>query len=265
MDRKPDMRNNSGSCGFFWCDLKRMFRSPGLYLAMFLSLFILLRPLAGAFTGKAEGTFVQFMATPFASSGYTPFAAIFSVIPFAASFCSDFNSGYVRAIAVRIGAKRYARQRCLTVMLSGGFIMATAFGAVILICAVLANVPETAETAAFMRMSIWAKMGVLVEHPVVLALSKIFLAFLFGAVWAVVGLTVSVLCVNPYITCIAPFVLYQALWLLLEGSAFNPVYYLRGDSDFIPSFEFAVAYQGGWILVCFLISSVGIRKRVEKG
>lgn len=141
--------------------------------------------------------------------------------------------------------------------------MAFVFGVVILICAGLANLPETAETAAFMRKTIWAEMGLVVEHPVLLGMLKILLAFLFGAVWAMVGLVVSVLCANPYITCIAPYVLYQVLWLLLEGSALNPVYYLRGDSDFIPSFWFAVVYQGSWILVCFLISSVGIRKKVE--
>lgn len=249
---------------FIRCDLKRMLKAPGIYLSVFLSLFILLRPLAGAFVEKANGTFLQILSVPFATSDFTPFAAIFCVLPFAGSFCEDYNSGYIKSIALRIGVKKYAQQRCLTVILSGGIMMALTVMIVIVVCACLANMPETEETVAFMRTTIWARMGILMKyHGILFVMLKVLLAFLFGAVWALIGLTISVFLTNLYITYIAPFTLYQILWLLLEGSAFNPVYLLRGDSNFIPSFEFILIYQVVIIIVCCMISCMGIREKVE--
>lgn len=242
--------------------MKRMLRSPRLYVSIFLSLFILLRPLSEAFVEKPNGTFLQFLSVPFAASDYTPFAAIFCVLPFSGSFCEDYNSGYFKFIILRTGEKKYAYSRCILVMLSGGIMMAITVSIVILTCAFFSNMPETVDTAAFMRTSIWASMGILIKHQWILAILKILLAFLFGSAWAMTGLLISVLYINRYVTCIAPFVIYQILWFLLEGNAFNPVYLLRGDSNFIPSFSFIVIYQMIWISVCFLTSYIGIRKRV---
>ncbi len=266
MEFKPGIKEKSAESSYLIrCDLKRMLKAPGIYLPVILSLFILLRPLAGAFTEKADGTFLQILSVPFASSDFTPFAAIFCVLPFAGSFCEDYNSGYIKAIASRIGVKKYARQRCLSVLLSGGIMMALTVMIVIVVCACLTNMPETEETSAFMRTTIWARMGILTRyHEVLFVTLKVLLAFLFGAVWALIGLTISVFITNRYITYIAPFVLYQILWLLLEGSAFNPVYMLRGDSNFIPSFPFILFYQAAIMILCFMISCMGIRKKVEE-
>lgn len=80
-------------------DFRRIFRSPRFYLALGISLAILLRPLEQVVRYKVGGTFLEMLSIPFALSDFTPFAAIFCVLPFADSFCEDYRSGYVRAVA----------------------------------------------------------------------------------------------------------------------------------------------------------------------
>lgn len=248
---------------FFRCDLKRMFHGAGFYLAFLISIVILLRPLHEAFAKKMYGTFFQFLSAPLASSDFTPFAALFCVIPYAWSFCEDYNSGYIKDIISRIGIKKYSLQRCFVVMLSGGMLMATVFLTVILVCAGLANMPETSESAAFLKRTIWADMDLLfVGNGAVVACFRVLLAFLFGSVWALIGLLISIFITNRYITLIAPFVVYQILWFLLDENAFNPVYQLRGDSDYLPSLGFILGYQLCLIIICITISCIGIRKKV---
>lgn len=259
------MANRNQRSHFFRNDIKRMFHGIGFYLALLISILILLRPLIGAFTEKTSGTFYQFLSVPLAASDYTPFAALFCTIPYAWSFCDDYNSGYLKGITARIGAKKYSLQRCLVVMLSGGLLMAAIFLIVHLVCAGLANLPETEETAAFLSRTIWARMNLLfAANGLVLSALRVLLAFLFGSVWALAGLTVSVFLPNRYVTLIAPFVVYQILWLLLEGNAFNPVYQLRGDSNYLPSLWFVLGYQICMILLFISVSCIGIKKRAEE-
>ena len=115
MDREAKKRRRYF---FMGQDLKRLFSRPNLYVAFAVSLFILLYPFRDVFAEKPRGSFIQFLAVPFATSDYTPFAAIFCVLPFSASFCEGYNTRYARFVVLRTGTKRYAYQRCVTVLLS---------------------------------------------------------------------------------------------------------------------------------------------------
>lgn len=245
-------------------DISRIFTSPKFYISLCLGLVIFLRPLLPAVIHPTQGTLMQFLSGPLAISDFTPFAALFCVLPFADSFCEDYLSGFVNFAVLRTGKKKFAVQRCLSVALSGGILMAANMLAAIILCAILANQPETAETAAFLNRTIWAKMDLILRyHGFFHYALRIFLAFLFGCLWALVGLVTSVLITNRYVTYVAPFALYQVLWFLLAETAFNPVYMLRGDSNFLPSLWFVLIHQLLLIMVCFMISYWGIRKKVQ--
>lgn len=244
-------------------DIKRMLRSPKIYLAFLISFFILIRPLLGAFFEYSEGTLAQFMSVPFGMSDFSPFAALFCALPFADSFCEDFDSGFFRLVAGRIGARRYSLQRCVSVALSGGVLMAAVVLLTILVCVLLANRPETEETARFMHKSIWARMDLILRFKGVFLLAlKVVIAFLFGCLWALVALLVSAFITNRYVTFIVPFAVYQLSWFLLRGRAFNPVYMFRGDADAIPSIWFILIYQSALILICSALAFYKIRRKV---
>lgn len=244
-------------------DCRRFLFSSRFWISFFIAIIVLLRPLFGAFGAEETGSFINLMTAPFGVSDFSPFAAIFVVIPFADSFCDDYLSGYITPIVMRVGVKRYSREKCFTTALSGGLLMALVIMSTLCVCAVLATEPDTPETVYFMAGSLWDRMGLTLGYGrIVLAALKVLLGFLFGCLWALVGLCVSVFVTNRYVTLIAPFVIYQFMWFLLEESPFNPVYVLRGDSNLIPSFSFLLIYQTSLIATCAIISIAGIRKKV---
>lgn len=244
-------------------DMRRVIKSPHFYISIIIGVYVLLRPLKEAIFGSVTGTFSQFMSVPFGLSDFTPFAALFCVFPFADSFCEDYNSGYFRFISLRVGIKKYSLQRCLTVSLSGGIVMAFIVFFALIVCALLANQPETFETAQFMSGSIWWRMGVILRYNgFFLIVCKTLLGFLFGCLWALVGLAVSTIIVNKYVTLIVPFVIYQGLRSILAHSAFNPGYMLRGDNELLPSIWFVLAYQIILIVCTSFVAYYGIKRRV---
>ncbi len=243
-------------------DLKRIFASPKIYISIFISLAILLRPLIETISGGGTGTFLTLQTLPFGLSDYSPFAAIFCVLPFADSFCEDYNSGIAMPIVQRIGVRRYALGRCTSVALSGGITMSLIVLITLSTCFVLASEPDTFESVRFFieGNSLWYRMNLLFRfHGLGVMGCRVLFGFLFGCVWAMVGLAISTLVVNRYITYVAPFVIYQAGWFLLKPN-WNPVKLLRGD--YAPSVFHVVFIQLTICGICGAFSYFRIRKKV---
>ena len=242
-------------------DFRRIFSNHKLYISYLISIAILLRPLIETLTeGGGKYSFLYLQSMPFGLSDYTPFAAIFCVLPFADSFCEDYNSGYIHSIVLRIGSKKYALQRFITTAFSGGLLTGFTVFTVLLTCYIAAEVPDTADTVVFMQNTLWYKNGILLRYNGLLFFAyRVLFAFLFGCLWASIGLCISTLVINRYITFVAPFVLYQVLWTLIDKASLNPAYALRGD--YSPSALFLVCYQLIQIALCALYSTYRIRKR----
>ena len=244
-------------------DILRCLHSWKIYVSFACGLALMLHPLLRAWPFRDGFSPMSMLSIPLATSDFTPFASMFCVLPFAESFCEDLNSGFAFEITQRIGAKQYARKRVLSTALSGGIVTALIMLVTIIVCCVGAGQPDTTDTVAFMNNSIWGKLGILTTaHGSILYALRVFVAFLFGMLWALVGMCVSVLIPNRYVTLIAPFVLYQMLWFLLDETAVNPVYMFRGDSNYIPSFVFLVCWQVAWLAFCALFSYIGMTRRI---
>lgn len=243
-------------------DLRRMLRGPKLYISYVVALAMLLRPLFDILQYKGLYSFVYLQSFPYHLSDFVPFAAIFCVLPFADSFCEDYNSGFVHAVALRIGAKRYAWQKAVATAFSGGLCMGLIKATVLTVCYLCANVPDDAESVQFMWTSLWYKADLLLRfHGLGFFAGLVLTAFLFGCLWASVGLCVSTVVTNKYVTLIAPFAIYQFLWLFVPNGAYNPVYGLHGENA--PSFLFLIGYPLLLTAVCCVCSVFGIRKKVK--
>ncbi|MCQ2534139.1 MAG: hypothetical protein MJ172_06195 [Clostridia bacterium] len=142
--------------------------------------------------------------------------------------------------------------------------MATIVFIVISLCVFLSKTPDTVETVDFLNRSIWVRTGIIyVCNGYLFYALRILLAFLFGAVWSIIGLAISTLITNKYVTLIVPFVIYQISWYSLPEKMINPVYLLRANFEGIPSVGFVVAYQSILIILFCTISVYGIRARVR--
>ena len=63
---------------------------------------------------------------------------------------------------------------------------------------------------------------------------------------------------------IAPFVLYEAMWLALgEASALNPIYLMRGDD--LGSYPLSGFIEGMYILLVSFVVVWGLKRRRQNG
>ncbi len=248
----------------FHSDVRRVLRSWRIWASIIMSLAILLRPLMEICSTWHMYSPSELLSVPLGSSDYSPYAAFFCVIPFADSFCEDILSGYGYFIIARTHRIRYIRCRILTVACSGALVTGITMTITIVLCHLLSGQPETDSSIDFLSNTLWGKSGLATTDTIVYTeLLRIVIAVLFGSLWALIGLVFSTVIVNRYLTLIGPFVLYQFLWFLLDGSIFNPVYYFRGDSAFIPSLVFLLCHQLFFIAVCILITSFGMKRRLN--
>ena len=250
-------------------DIKKSL-SPIFFLFPVITIFIvLLRSMfiARLFDSVEIMDRLTMITYPSALSGFTPFAAIFPLIPYATSFVDDLQSGYIRSILMRTGIRRYSRMRILSVALSGGLTIFLPFFMIFAIITII-GVPTTTDNVSEVFLDLIWSPYVTVGGGILVMAAKLLLAFLFGAVWALFGLLISTIVSNRYVTIIAPFVIYQALWILMPPQV-NPLIFLRGDlgatNSFIGSYWFVVLLQCTIITILSAATAYGIKRKVING
>jgi hypothetical protein len=171
--------------------------------------------------------------------GYTPFsplAALFATLPFADSFLDDRNHGFLHFIVTRTPYHKYLAAKSLAVSLAGGVSVGTSFILMLVLLIFTAQADFSAQsylsTSTFAPFEPWGPLGWLYSlHPFYYLGFLLISAFTFGAVYSLMGLAVSVLVNNRYITLAAPLVFFQLFSYLEMRSlhllpAWNPVYTL---------------------------------------
>ena len=195
-----------------------------------------------------------------AVSGFTVFLPVFPVLGYASNFCKEYESGYYRMILSRMISQKYAQVRIISVSLSGGAIVAIPY---LLLClaAVHSGVPEITSNA--LRVDPDIEMVVIAQtYGVgVMVAVKVLLGFLFGAAWALVGLAFAVWMPNKYVSLIAPFVLYQSMWIFLP-SILNPAQLVLGDHV---GHLLSVVMECVWLFVAAAASMAGFKRRCQDG
>lgn len=244
-------------------ELKSLFTSIKLYISIIIGAALFLHPLFSYTKSWSLLSPVELLSYPLATSDFTPFAALFCVLPYADSFCNDYNSGYYRFILYRISATKYAIMKCSIAAISGALVMATYMSLAVFLSNICAGEVNTVDSVVFMQHTVWGKSGIILFHDGVIYYAlRIFVAAMFGSVWALVGLLTAAVIVNKYVTIVFPFVIYQFLWYIMSEKAINPVYLLRADDTRIPSLSFVIIYQIAWIIILGVVSYKCIIKRV---
>lgn len=249
--------------GLFIQDVKRSFCNMGFWAGLggLTVLFLVNIVTNNELNHSTSSYFI--MINAWATSGFTPLLPIFPVLAYAVSFCEEYQSGYYRMLFARIKPEKFGLIRISSVAFSGGVIVALPILMVCLI-ALYFGIPgltegPNARVDATIPMIVFAgKYG----DGCMVAL-KVLLGFLFGAAWALVGLAFAVWVSNRYVALIAPFVLYESLWLMLDGiSVLNPIRLVRGDNVGYPV---SLAMECVWLLFAAGMVLWGIRRRGQNG
>ena len=246
-------------------DFRRIFSSWQVYVSIIGGLILILHPVLLSSHIWELATPLELFSIAMGISDFTPFAVIFAVLPYGASFCVDCQTEYANSIVSRIGFRKYAFGRWASVSLSGALVMGVMMSAAIVFCQIVSGAPETEESASFLGTGPWAIGNLpLAAHGLWFYILRVLLAMLFGSLWAAVGLIVSAIISNPYAALVLPFIIYQILWYLLELSIFNPLYYFRADYEGIPSLLFAFCFQIFWNISAGTASVFLVKRRLHR-
>lgn len=174
-------------------------------------------------------------------------AALLATLPFADSFLTDRDQGFLRLIALRTPYRRYLAAKVLAVALAGGFGLLLSL--LIIFLAGL-GAPKDWDATVYSATSTlnngvpWGPFGWLYTlNPFYYLLYLLASAFGFGAVYALMGLAVSTVVSNRYVVLAAPLAFVQVLGFLEARSlrlttVFNPLYSLLpfdANESFLPA------------------------------
>lgn len=243
----------------FMLDLKRSFLNIGFAVGICFVFAILFPPLF--FDSPLDGSrsYLHTLGNVFHASGFTPIAPAFPVLAYATIFCEEYQSGYLRMIVSRAGFKNFARVRITTVALSGGAMLAVPIGIVCLIAHAtgMHGLPTGIDEGLLRGSAILYYAETFGDWFVLLC--KVILGFLGGALWALVGLCFAVWITNRYVALLAPIILYESMWFLLDGTPLSPSFALIGESGW-GDYPTAALVTAIYITVTVLLTVKGMRR-----
>lgn len=242
-------------------DIRRGIFNTGWCLSVIVLTFLLYRPLKGCFGYKGTVHVLELATYPMALSGFTLFAAVFPVMGYSCSFYQDFTSGYLYDILSRMSLKKYGWMRILSAGISGGLSIAVPFTVIFTVCYMVGK-----KGSLDGRLYDGTNVGLFVEKygTVCTLAAKVVLGFLFGMMWALVGIALSMFIVNKYVALIGPFIFYQFMWIVLyKVPVLNPIFLVRGDD--LDSYGLSGSILVLYILcLCALIMDK-LKRRVRNG
>lgn len=249
---------------FFLLDLRRSFLNLRFFigLASVTVLLLTAEVLGSPLDGSRSSYYILFNA--FGASGFGPFAAIFPVLAYATNFCEEYQSGYYRMIFARMNPLRFGAIRICTVALSGGVMLAVpiALACVIAFAFGTPGIPGGSDEGMLEGMVMLTYITKYGDWYI--GVGKTVRGFLFGGIWALAGLAFAVWIPNKYVALIAPFVLYESMWLGLDKvPLLNPIRLYRGDD--LNSYPLSAGMEILYLLVVSAIILSGMMRRHRNG
>ena len=242
---------------FLLQDIKRSLTGWGFWLGFggLCALFLYNMVTQSALNHTQDSYYIIVNAV--AASGFTVFLPLFPVLAYSSDFCEEYESGYYRMILARMSVRGYAQARIISVAISGG----AAVGLPVMLMCIGAGCFGITNVSAVDMLRVEADMEMVFISQaygfgVVVAL-KAVLGFLFGAVWALVGLAFAVWFVNKYVSLIAPFVLYETMNIFLP-KILKPSMSVRGDDI---GHILSIAMELLWLAVSVAADAAGFKRR----
>lgn len=247
---------------FFQQDLKRSFLNKGFVLGVsVLTVILMAAAVSGAPADRTRSSY-HIIFNIFGASGFVPFAAIFPVLAYSSNFCEEYQSGYYRMIVSRMSTRKFTSIRMISVGLSGGVIIALpiAISCTYALIAGMPGIPQGADAGILDNMVIKEYIIKFGDWSVVAG--KTILGFVFGATWALVGLAFSIWIPNRYVALIAPFVVYEAMWLGFgEIPYLNPIWLLRGDD--LNNYPLSTLLECMYLALTVCVILLGMKRRLR--
>lgn len=133
----------------------------------------------------------------------TYFLPIFAAVPFATSFCKEYNLHVLPFIVSREGKRKYCIVKYIINALCGGFVVAMAVGILLLLLSTILPIADTALQDVMISERFHTYVAI--YHPFEYGLIEIFSAFLTGILWSSVALCVSLYISDHFVVLVSPY------------------------------------------------------------
>ncbi len=217
-------------------DLKRAITSwgfivgiIGMALMSFFGAFEQILPiLQGDIKTVMEGFSIQTLLTSLSSDAVLMATPILCAMPYTSAFLDEYKSGYLKEYLPRTTKKAYVSSKVIATALSGGLVLFVGvlitYGVFALLFTPLEVVPEIPEE----MKAIMEQQGLDVSSQLTFTtfISKAFIFFLCGTLWALVGAFFASFTLNKYMAYASPFIVYYVLIILCERY-FTDIYMLN--------------------------------------
>ncbi|WP_101696622.1 hypothetical protein [Clostridium minihomine] len=225
----------------------------------------------GAHSVISENTDVLLMVQYASSaSGTNNLILLFCVLPYTMSFCSDWDSGYIRLVAARSGSLRYAVSKYFSCFFSS--CLATTVGMALFILPVTLNHPLVDASAENLQpyITLPTLEGQLLGQGqfVLYFIIYLFLRSLHNGFWATVGLCASVYIPNRFVAVFIPFIGFYVLKLVtyqfptwLQLSKLGAANFILGGVGF--NIMYAVFFFAALLLLGGLLFVKSVKRRVS--
>lgn len=206
-------------------DIKRAIGNGGFFMGTMILTVILMRTVVGYAQIPGKIPVMEICSLPMALSGFTIFSAAFPSWAYADQYYKERKHNYDYFIASRMTWKRYGIMRIISVGISGGLIMAIPIGIVFVFSCLVGSMELGSLFGGMKVREVIQYWGI----PAVLCM-KIYLGFLFGVFWALIGFLSSFLIRNKYAPFLIPFILNQFFWVIFKKyPKINPIFLVRGE------------------------------------
>lgn len=247
---------------FFREDVKRAVWNRGVILGIAMMLGIFIHAMRININYGGNPSTYEIISVAMSLSGFSPFAAIFPVLGYSISFCEEYHSGYLKMILARMSWEKYGLVRILSTGISGGVIMAVPFTFVCLTGYILGvhGTEGLTEGGLYSGTKMWYYLEQYGDWYILTG--KVLLGFLFGVLWALVGMAFAVWFCNRYVALLAPFVLYEVMWIMFYSiPVLNPVFLFKGDN--LESYPLSGAMQLTYTALAVIAVWLGLKRRVR--
>jgi len=213
-------KNNSVSVGLIITNTKQILTSKSFYISILLIVVVMLFTL---FTENIQSRmeFIDYNGVCYEVFllfyfGILPkLVVLISTLPVVTSFCTDWNTQYIRLVASRTGVSKYARHKVYS-CITGTFF--TSFVALLIFTLILLTfMPITTESGTENVGRMYPFGGLVEQHPYLFQLIRIICFSSFCSVWGALGLALSAYIPNRYIVYASPFVIYYIIEQLINN------------------------------------------------
>ncbi len=247
-------------------ELKRYIISPIFAVAVLAALAIMVHPifesLKSIFT--IPQSYLYYISGIHTFGSFDLFAPVIAAAPCSAAFYNDFGSGYCKFILPRTSRIKYLLSKIFTCGITGG--LAIFIPNFILYIYLFAFGKPHSSDMNILQGSILGAFEY-TNNGLNVMIILLFLSFLFGFAWSLIGLTVSAFIPNKYVALVAPFMIYFALSTMLsltdESLVFSPINMLYPNYSQIPSVSFCFIYQLILIVTSAVIFIIRAYRRLK--